>query len=515
MRQQGMPSELFLAVIVAMVLGVAYFVEHDRLRRIQEEAARVEEVVVAAYTQKRASEVLGDDDDDEEDAGGRKKRAYHKWERDRARLAVHKDHWGSPTPLFNGRMFQRVFRVTRQIAQMILDHCCQTDEFFHDKPDALGRPGICPKVKILMALKILAYGCSPSAFQDYFQMGVSTACLCLLKMCRALASNTDLHVIYMRDMWRSDAARVSAAHCQEHGVIGQLGSLDCMHVGWKNCPVAWQGQETGKESSPTIVLEAMCDHNLWFWHTSFGWAGSLNDINIWERSSLLKKMVDGTMAHNLDFTYNIAGQEFNKLWIAVDGIYPELSRFVKTIQEPTTEGASMYAKWQESSRKDIERAFGVLQRKFHYLVKPVEQWYVEDIGDMVTTCLILHNAMVAHRVQTNTKENVDFYDAPTNDIDLPPPAHQLEEEAVNCLNAEMEALRAMEESTAAVDVIPLYTQQKRKKQSHSTQLQYTHQRWEGLYDPVEHDWLRRAIIQQLQMNREDYRATLAEELKDD
>ena len=28
MRQQGVPSELFLAVVVAMVLGVAYFVEH-------------------------------------------------------------------------------------------------------------------------------------------------------------------------------------------------------------------------------------------------------------------------------------------------------------------------------------------------------------------------------------------------------------------------------------------------------------------------------------------------------
>ena len=69
MRQQGVPSELFLAVIVAMVLGVAYFVEQDRLCRVQEEAARVEKVVVAAYTQKRTSEVLGNDDDDKEDAG--------------------------------------------------------------------------------------------------------------------------------------------------------------------------------------------------------------------------------------------------------------------------------------------------------------------------------------------------------------------------------------------------------------------------------------------------------------
>ena len=137
MRQQGIPSELFLAFIVAMVLGVAYFVEYDRLCRIQEEAARVEEVVVAASTQKRASEVLGDDEEGDEDSVGRKKQAYHKWERDRARLAVHKDHWGSPTPLFNGRMFQRVFRVTRQIAQMNKNGVVMTLMYRHVKDKVL------------------------------------------------------------------------------------------------------------------------------------------------------------------------------------------------------------------------------------------------------------------------------------------------------------------------------------------------------------------------------------------
>jgi Plant transposon protein len=64
------------------------------------------------------------------------------------------------------------------------------------------------------------------------------------------------------------------------GVEGMLGSLDCMHVYWKNWPVAWQGSQTGKPGKPTIVLEAFADYNLWFWHSSFGWPGSLNDINI-------------------------------------------------------------------------------------------------------------------------------------------------------------------------------------------------------------------------------------------
>ena len=53
-------------------------------------------------------------------------------------------------------------------------------------------------------------------------------------------------------------------HEEAHGIVGMLGSLDCMNVQWKNCPVAFQGAYMGKEKSPTIVLEAVADHNLWF-----------------------------------------------------------------------------------------------------------------------------------------------------------------------------------------------------------------------------------------------------------
>ncbi len=83
---------------------------------------------------------------------------------------------------------------------------------------------------------------------------------------------------------------------------------------------------------PSIVLEAPC--NLWIWHASFGWAGSLNDINIWDRSPLLKSWLDGTFSLFTDFPFSIAGRTFEKLFVLVDGIYPELARFVKTFSEP-------------------------------------------------------------------------------------------------------------------------------------------------------------------------------------
>ena len=96
-----------------------------------------------------------------------------------------------------------------------------------------------------------------------------------------------------------------------------------------------QEQEQGKEGFPSIVMEAVCDYNLWFWHISFSYAGSLNDINIWDQSPFLTKFLDGKYSQNIDFLVEMWRQQFTQLCLAVDGIYPALACFVKTIQEPT------------------------------------------------------------------------------------------------------------------------------------------------------------------------------------
>jgi Plant transposon protein len=215
-----------------------------------------------------------------------------------------------------------------------------------------------------MGLKLLAYGVSVSAFVDYFQTGVSTGRLCFHKLCKCISESEVLCSNFMRVMNRADAHRATDLHLQQHGVDGMLKLLDCVHVGWKNCPVAWQGAFQGKEKAPTIVLEAVADYNLWIMHAAFGFAGSLNDNNMWEQSPLLKLFVDGTFAKDIDFEFEIAGKVFHCCWFLVDGIYPGLARFAKTIDEPLGHGKKLYAVWQEASGKDVERAFGVLRKKF-------------------------------------------------------------------------------------------------------------------------------------------------------
>jgi len=47
-----------------------------------------------------------------------------------------------------------------------------------------------------------------------------------------------------------------------------------------------------------------------------------------------------------------------------DGIYPSYQTFVKSIRLLQSEPDKLFAKHQEGCRKDIERAFGVLQARF-------------------------------------------------------------------------------------------------------------------------------------------------------
>ena len=72
----------------------------------------------------------------------------------------------------------------------------------------------------------------------------------------------------------------------------------------------------------------------------------------------------GCSHSKIDFEFTIDEQVFNKLFYLVDGIYPQLSCFVKTISIPITKKVKTFAGWQEAAQKDVECAFGVLQSKW-------------------------------------------------------------------------------------------------------------------------------------------------------
>jgi hypothetical protein len=132
---------------------------------------------------------------------------------------------------------------------------------------------------------------------------------------------------------------------KKRGWLGMLGSIDCMHWTWKNCPKVWHGMYCGKSRDPTIVLEAVASQDLWIWHCFFGLPGTLNDINVLQRSHLFKKLIarDAPTCN-----YKIMGHEYSM----------------------------------------------GLQARFAIVRGPARFWDKETLVNIMTCCVILHNMII-------------------------------------------------------------------------------------------------------------------------
>jgi hypothetical protein len=256
---------------------------------------------------------------------------------------------------------------------------------FREKvPNFSGKKGIHPLVHLTACICRLAYGDLADRDDENLDMAESTINMSLKQFNKLMIEEFGAQYLNPCPL---------AAEIECVIFPGMFASWDCKHFSWKNCPVSLAGQYMGKESDKTLVLEVIANTDLYIWYYFFGEAGSLNDINILNKSTIVGSILNGTFDLKIAF-YTINNTHRDWLYFLVDGIYPKYSIFINSFQHPHDEKEKYFAKCQEACRKDIKRAFSVLVQQFQILQRPIKNWYWTDIVDIMDVCIILQNMIV-------------------------------------------------------------------------------------------------------------------------
>ncbi|ETP03402.1 hypothetical protein F441_19628 [Phytophthora nicotianae CJ01A1] len=307
-----------------------------------------------------------------------------------------------PDPIFEEAVFRRRYRMSRRLFSHIAHSVTNHDTYFVQKRNAAGLVGISTFLKITAALRVLAYSSSFDAIDENLEIAGPTVSQCIDHFCdEVIAVFGDE---FLRPPRKEELERLLKQN-ERRGFPGMVGSIDCMHWVWKNCPMSLAGQHKGKEKKPTKVLEAVADYDLRIWHYNFGSPGSLNDINILEQSPLFDSMLRGEA---LQVTYTVNGNSYDTPYMLADGIYPEWSVFVKSIEKPIDKKRKNYSKHQEGCRKDVERTFGVIQARWRILDTPCELWSTAKMDKVMHACIIMHNMIVEDERHLRDSDRIDF-----------------------------------------------------------------------------------------------------------
>ena len=282
------------------------------------------------------------------------------------------------------RMGPKLFaRLLYEIQDPLTGH-----EQFRERPDALGVVGASALQKLVTVLRILAYGVAFDAVHLYTGVQEGVAKKSFYAFCDWL--NARYGATYM-GVWTPEAIEKEMAINAERGFTGMLGSIDCTHWHWKNCPMPWAGQFQDRNGHRSVIAEAIAGHDMYFWHAFVGCPGSLNDLNVMGTSTLCGTYMRSAAAKT---KYKIGDTEFEGAFFLADGIYPNYAYLMKTISNPSTPKEKLFAKKQEAVRKDVERAFGRLLIKWHILNVAAQSWFLENVKKIWRTCFILHNMTI-------------------------------------------------------------------------------------------------------------------------
>jgi len=302
--------------------------------------------------------------------------------------AIFRDYFGvdGEAPVYDDRDFERRFRVPRTVFQRVY-LAVKNDPFFQQRINAMGKLQAHPLQKVVPAFRVIGYGEAVDRADEYVRLSRTV-----------VAKSMELLMEFIVKRWgptylrrpNAEEFKTILQRNKERGMPGCIGSLDCCHWQWHQCPTGMAGMYQSRKGKRGIVIEAVCDEDLWVWHLYVGSPGGLNDLNVMHQSPLCLDVTAGRWPpRNMPYTIN--GRTTTLPCYLVDGIYPRFAFLMSPHPQQALVEQKTFNRLQEAIRKDVERLLGVLMQRFHVALHPGRYRKVSKLVTTYQAICILHN----------------------------------------------------------------------------------------------------------------------------
>ncbi|XP_062186674.1 uncharacterized protein LOC133890257 [Phragmites australis] len=125
--------------------------------------------------------------------------------------------------------------MKRDLYCKIMKEVEEHDPWFQQRRNAAGELGLSSLQKVTTAFCMLAYDAPADSLDECLRLGESTIIESMRRFVHAVVEVFGDE--YLRASNEVDTARLLDMN-QRRGFLEMLGSIECMHWRWKNCPTA-------------------------------------------------------------------------------------------------------------------------------------------------------------------------------------------------------------------------------------------------------------------------------------
>lgn len=139
-----------------------------------------------------------------------------------------------------------------------------------------------------------------------------------------------------------------------------------------------------------------------------GSPGSSNDLNVLAHSPLMTKVTQGRWPPSgLSFSVHVL--RFRMPYYLVDGIYPRYAFLMSPRAEPSIDQDRAFHRLQEAFRKDVERLYAVLTRRFNITLYLARDRSVSSLICTAKAVAMFHNMATEQRRHTYMSRSRPWY----------------------------------------------------------------------------------------------------------